>query len=71
MRVLHYLEVFPEVEVVTSDLGGKVVFLIEASTQRRIAEIADALRDLPAVLSVCMVEHHVDTADAMLEELNQ
>jgi len=68
--VMRSLSLFPEVEVVTSDVSGKVVFLVEAAHERRIMDIVDALRELPVVLSVSMVEHHVDELSAMVEEMN-
>jgi nitrate reductase NapAB chaperone NapD len=64
------LQAFPEVDIVASDASGKLVFLIEARDERRITDIVDALREQPAVLSVSMVEHHADSTDAMLEELD-
>lgn len=68
-RVLPSIENYSEIEVVTSDTDCKVVFLVEASHEKRIVEIVDAIRDLPSVLSVSMVEHHVDALDAMSEPL--
>jgi periplasmic nitrate reductase NapD len=69
--VSRQLSVFPEVDLVTVDVGGKIVFLTEASHERRIADIADAIRQLPNVHAVSMVEHHMDDAQAMLEEMTQ
>jgi periplasmic nitrate reductase NapD len=68
--IAKQLHAFSEVEIV-SVCGGKVVFLIEAAHERRIVEIVDTLRDVPAVLSAAMVEHHADSAEAMLQEVRQ
>lgn len=70
-NVSRRLSMFSEVEVVTADVGGKIVFLTEASHERRIADIADAVRAFPNVYSVSMVEHHMDDAQAMLEEMTK
>ena len=69
-QVIEHLTKSPEVEVVTSDVSGKIVFLVEAQHERRIMDIVDALRELSVVLSVSMVEHHVDELSAMLEEIS-
>jgi nitrate reductase NapD len=57
------------IEIVARDAGGKVVLLIEADHERRVADLADCIRDLDGVLSLSMVEHHVDTREAMSEEI--
>ena len=69
--VSRQLSVFPEVEVVAADVSGKIVFLVEAPHERRVADIADALRELPGVHAVSMVEHHMDDAQSMLEEMTR
>jgi nitrate reductase NapD len=63
------LGAFAEIEVVAHDPSGKLVFLIEADSERRVADVADALRLYPGVFAVSMVEHHVDAVAAMMEEV--
>jgi nitrate reductase NapD len=68
-EVLRHLALLPTVEVAAHDQNGKIVLLIEAEHERRIADLADAIRDLRGVLSLSMVEHHMDDALSMAEEL--
>jgi nitrate reductase NapD len=67
--VLKHLSLLPSVEVVAQDGNGKLVLLIEANHERRIADIADVIRSLDGVLSLSMVEHHMDDALSMAEEI--
>lgn len=67
--VCTQLAAISAIEIAASDAGGKVVILIEADHERRIAELADSIRCLDGVLSLSMVEHHADTPEAMAEEI--
>lgn len=68
--IARHMSVFSEVEIVAAD-RGKIVFLVETPHERRIADIADALRELSGVHAVSMVEHHMDEAQSMLEEMTR
>jgi nitrate reductase NapD len=68
-EVLRYLALLPSVEVAADDENGKVVLLIEADHERRIADLVEVIGGLRGVLSVSMVEHHMDDALSMAEEL--
>jgi nitrate reductase NapD len=67
--ILRHLTLLPTVEVAAHAQNGKIVLLIEAEHERRIADLADAIRDLSGVLSLSMIEHHMDDALSMAEEL--
>lgn len=68
-EILRHLSLLPSVEVVAQDANGRIVLLIEAEHERRIADYADVIRLLSGVLSLSMVEHHMDDALSMAEEI--
>jgi len=67
--VLQHVGLLPDVEVAAQSPSGKLVLLIEAEHERRVADMADAIRNLRGVLSLSMIEHHMDDASSMSEEI--
>jgi periplasmic nitrate reductase NapD len=47
--------------------GGKIVVVVETTSERAVLEVTDALRDLPQVLDCQLVYHHHEPADALAE----
>ncbi|HRQ65146.1 MAG TPA: chaperone NapD [Xanthomonadaceae bacterium] len=56
----------PGIEIAAAE-GGKLVVLVEATSERSVLEITDALRDQPQVLDCQLVYHHHEPADALAE----
>jgi nitrate reductase NapD len=49
---------------------GKLVVTLEGSSAREVAARIDAIQQLPAVLSACLVYQHNESLEAMMEEVS-
>ncbi len=62
-------QAFDHVEVHATDPQGKMVLVLETSDQQEIVEFIDWLQREKGVLSVSLVYHHVESAQALDQEL--
>jgi nitrate reductase NapAB chaperone NapD len=70
-----FISTVPQIEIVelseADNRSGKMIVLIETRNARSMMDTVDAVRDQPGVLSIFMVEQHIDTEQSMLEAVIQ
>jgi periplasmic nitrate reductase NapD len=68
--VVGWLEGHPGVEVRFEDPSGRIIPVVEAATERSLADLLETIRGLPGVQSAALVYHEIidaATADEMEE----
>ncbi|WP_346796775.1 chaperone NapD [Halomonas sp. Bachu 37] len=60
---------FADVEVHATDPRGKMVLVLETPSQHEIVAFIDWLQNEKGVLSVSLVYHHVESAQALEQEI--
>ena len=53
---------FPGIEISTNTPSGKIVVLMEAESDRQLADSMTKIGDIPGVLGVNLVFHHSESA---------
>jgi periplasmic nitrate reductase NapD len=69
-HVVETLGALPGAAVHATSAEGKLVVTLEGSSAREIAARIDAIQQLPAVLSACLVYQHNESLEAMMEEVS-
>ena len=68
-RVVKELSDLPGTEVHASGKAGKLVVVCECDSDDELVALIGRIRDLPGVLNVALVYQHVESAEAMKEEV--
>lgn len=55
--------------VAQEDAAGKIILIAETASTKEVSVFIDKIKELPNVLSVAMVYHHVEAATSLGEKL--
>jgi nitrate reductase NapD len=61
--VIEAINAMPGVEVQVQDGSGKLVVVLETTTELAIVEHLNTIQTLPGVLSTALVFHHIETEE--------
>lgn len=69
-EVRSALATLPGVEVPAADPAGKLVAVLETTDEAAILSAIQQIHAIPGVLSVNLVYHHCEDADALAQEID-